>query len=176
MRSLQPQHLTVPSLALQSKNSGSLHSLPPTCESTLEDDEATNNDLISLDDSHNNSFDLEDFDPLNQNAKQFPPTSVSKKSTTLPAGTCAPTFMSSSAISNPVYSYFTPQHMRPTLKPPSEKPPPIPTSLPPDEDFELLRKYGLDQFTVTAAATASGSALEQTTMATNGMNNWTTFD
>jgi len=33
------------------------------------------NDLISLDDSNNTSFDLEDFDPLNQNARPLPPLS-----------------------------------------------------------------------------------------------------
>ncbi|XP_037947406.1 uncharacterized protein LOC119679244 isoform X2 [Teleopsis dalmanni] len=121
-------------------------------------------DLISLDDSRNASFDLEDFDPLNQNARPFPVSAVNnKKSTTLPAGASA--------------------SMMTTLSPPTVKPPPLPTSLPPpmpppDEDFELLRKYGLDQFTLTTTPSTSNTNNTNGTaaFATAGMSNWTTFD
>lgn len=175
-------------------------------------------DLISLDDSHNSSFDLEDFDPLNQNARPLPPlgrtmNTQRKKSTTLPANaskTPPASFNTTSSISNPLYTFYTPQHMatsmpppplvrpEPTMfqkqpsTPPSEIPPPLPKSVPPpmpppDEDFELLRKYGLDQFTlITTSVTATSNS--PTTMAgttssqpnglttTGGMQNWTTFD
>lgn len=159
-------------------------------------------DLISLDDSHSNSFDLEDFDPLNQNARPLP--SIGKLSTgaaaacagmkakTLPANATNPASLmmmnnSSNSISNPTYNIYTPKH----LQPPSEKPPPLPTSIPPplpppDEDFELLRKYGLDQFSlITAAVTSTSNSAAVTAVPTtktnglttsSGMQNWTTFD
>lgn len=170
-------------------------------------DQDSMKDLISLDDSHNNSFDLEDFDPLNQNARPMPGgggvtnsrnLNTQKKSTTLPTNVRKPssasiaaasTLMTTSSISNPMYTYYTPQHLPAqthqqlknpvALKPPSEKPPPLPKSIPPpmpppDEDFELLRKYGLDQFTLITTTVTSTS--NSSTITTTGMNNWTTFD
>ncbi|XP_073848630.1 DENN domain-containing protein 1B isoform X10 [Musca autumnalis] len=188
-------------------------------------------DLISLDDSHNSSFDLEDFDPLNQNARPLPTlgkvmNSQRNKSTTLPATasrTPPASFITAAnnSISNPLYTFYTPQHMAtsmtaamhapltrttqpPTLMqqqqqqqlqqpstPPSEIPPPLPKSVPPpmpppDEDFELLRKYGLDQFTlITTSVTATSNSTttmagttssQQNGLTTTGMQNWTTFD
>ncbi|XP_067630788.1 DENN domain-containing protein 1A isoform X7 [Eurosta solidaginis] len=232
LRSLQRQHFTM-----------SENSLKSTATSSISSQDDTMNDLISLDDSNNTSFDLEDFDPLNQNARPLPirnragstatntnaPTTTKVngvKSTTLPANTNTLLSSTSNSISNPLYPYYTPQHLRsphmraqpqtppahaPTLhlhtapptatRPTLMRPPPLPTSKPPpmpgpDDDFELLRKYGLDQFTLTTTQTLT-TATETTTTAAaakaingksckrNGattstigssMNNWTTFD
>ncbi|XP_017480788.1 PREDICTED: uncharacterized protein LOC108370059 isoform X3 [Rhagoletis zephyria] len=206
LRSLQPHHLPVPEFSLKS-----------TAPSSTSSQEDTMNDLISLDDSNNASFDLEDFDPLNQNARPLPlrngsggnaaasnaRTTNGIKSTTLPANTNILSNASSS-VSNPLYPYHTPQHLRsprmraqPQTRPsavasqlqaPYMKPPPLPTSKPPpmpapDEDFELLRKYGLDQFTLTTASTTLTTATTTPANASNsngltgsGMRNWTTFD
>ncbi|KQS70806.1 DENN domain-containing protein 1A isoform X5 [Drosophila erecta] len=138
------------------------------------------NDLISLDDSNNTSFDLEDFDPLNQNARPLPPltTAFSKKCSTLPAGVNSSVVASS--VSNPLYPYFAPKHMATvaavTGRTPSTHPPPqmhrSTIAAKPDDDFELLRKYGLDQFTLNA----NGSEKQPQLTTGKGMNNWTTFD
>uniref|UniRef100_A0A034VXH0 DENN domain-containing protein 1A n=2 Tax=Bactrocera dorsalis TaxID=27457 RepID=A0A034VXH0_BACDO len=213
LRSLQPQHLPVPEYSLKSAAASSTSS-----------QEDTVNDLISLDDSNNTSFDLEDFDPLNQNARPLPlrngnvtvnnAKTNGLKSTTLPANTNHKTNIlgntTASTVSNPLYSYHTPQHLRSPhmraqpqtraltsaqLKAPTMKPPPLPTSKPPpmpapDEDFELLRKYGLDQFTLTTAphtltttatttaanVNSSSGGANTAALAGGGMHNWTTFD
>lgn len=159
-------------------------------------------DLISLDDSHNSSFDLEDFDPLNQNARPLPThkpgsTKCSSSNTQIKSSSLPPAYatnpptllMTSSSISNPLYTYYTPQHLPsaslkplqppPPTPPPNEQPPPLPKTVPPpmpppDEDFELLRKYGLDQFTlITTTVTGTSNT---STITTTGMSNWTTFD
>ncbi|XP_037714605.1 DENN domain-containing protein 1A isoform X6 [Drosophila subpulchrella] len=140
------------------------------------------NDLISLDDSNNTSFDLEDFDPLNQNARPLPPLSKAfgKKCSTLPAGVNSSVVASS--VSNPLYPYFAPKHMATVAAvtgrtPPMHPPPPHQRSTiaaKPDDDFELLRKYGLDQFTLNANGTEKPQQQQLTTG--KGMNNWTTFD
>lgn len=215
LRSLQPQHLPVPEYSLKSAAASSTSS-----------QEDTMNDLISLDDSNNTSFDLEDFDPLNQNARPLPlrngnvtvknAKTNGLKSTTLPANTNTKTNIlghtSANTVSNPLYPYHTPQHLRSPhmraqpqtraltsaqLKAPTMKPPPLPTSKPPpmpapDEDFELLRKYGLDQFTLTTAphtltttatttaanvnGSSSNGGANTAALAGGGMHNWTTFD
>lgn len=138
------------------------------------------NDLISLDDSNNTSFDLEDFDPLNQNARPLPPlsTAFAKKCSTLPAGVNSSVVASS--VSNPLYPYFAPKHMATVAAvtgrtPPMHPPPQIQRNTiaaKPDDDFELLRKYGLDQFTLNA----NGTEKSQQLSTGKGMNNWTTFD
>ncbi|XP_054091021.1 DENN domain-containing protein 1A isoform X3 [Zeugodacus cucurbitae] len=198
LRSLQPQHLPVPEYTLKS-----------AAPSTTSSQEDTLNDLISLDDSNNTSFDLEDFDPLNQNARPLPlrngnvtahkAKTNGLKSTTLPANTNTyGNTSTASTVSNPLYPYHTPQHLRAphmraqpqtrALQAPTVKPPPLPTSKPPpmpapDEDFELLRKYGLDQFTLTTTAanvigssSSSKGGANTTAIAGGGMHNWTTFD
>ncbi|XP_055855595.1 M-phase inducer phosphatase isoform X2 [Episyrphus balteatus] len=159
---------------------------------------AVMNDLISLDDSSSTSFDLEDFDPLNQNAKPLPtstatstqmalksrflapppshasPAGQSTKSTTLPASSASSNI---SGVSNPLYPYFTPQH-RSTL--PSDM---NGSNNARDDDFELLRKYGLDQFSFASEpSTSSGlnssnlNRMPTATATAASMNNWTTFE
>lgn len=158
------------------------------------------NDLISLDDSNNTSFDLEDFDPLNQNARPLPPlgkgfgvsnnnSNHKSKSSTLPAGVNSSVINqhANNSINNPLYPYFAPKHMATVAAVTSRVTPAMPPQMqrmtkPPDDDFELLRKYGLDQFSlnVTTAtstpATTTAPALTAGTGAGKGMNNWTTFD
>ncbi|XP_052840357.1 DENN domain-containing protein 1C isoform X2 [Drosophila gunungcola] len=143
------------------------------------------NDLISLDDSNNTSFDLEDFDPLNQNARPLPPLSKAfgKKSSTLPAGVNS-SVVSASSVSNPLYPYFAPKHMATvaavTGRTPPMHPPPLhqrsTIAAKPDDDFELLRKYGLDQFTLNANGTEKAQQQQHQLTTGKGMNNWTTFD
>ena len=188
LRSLQPQHMT---MGMNGINNTASSTTTTTAATNSHASEDSMKDLISLDDSHNNSFDLEDFDPLNQNARPLPTLigtnnivssqNTQKKSTTLPTNATNPsTLMTTSSISNPLYTYYTPQHMpQNSLKPPTEKPPPLPKSVPPpmpppDEDFELLRKYGLDQFTLITTTVTSTS--NSSTITTTGMSNWTTFD
>ncbi|XP_065366629.1 uncharacterized protein LOC135959596 isoform X2 [Calliphora vicina] len=191
LRSLQPQHMTMGMNGINNTASSNATTTAATTNSHASEDSMK--DLISLDDSHNSSFDLEDFDPLNQNARPLPTHTVGgtktttssritqKKSTTLPTNAKNPSaLMTTSSISNPLYTYYTPQHLPPTaLKPPTEKPPPLPKTVPPpmpppDEDFELLRKYGLDQFTLIT--TTVTSTTNSSTITTTGMSNWTTFD
>ncbi|XP_017092498.2 DENN domain-containing protein 1A isoform X5 [Drosophila bipectinata] len=157
----------------------------PQQQQPLED---SMNDLISLDDSNNTSFDLEDFDPLNQNARPLPPLgkAFGKKSSTLPAGVNSSIVNTGSAggVNNPLYPYFAPKHMA-TVAAVTGRPPPLPSMVPPqiqlqrntiagkpDDDFELLRKYGLDQFTLNNSATEK----QQHLTTGKGMTNWTTFD
>ncbi|XP_073848631.1 DENN domain-containing protein 1A isoform X11 [Musca autumnalis] len=230
LRSLQPQHMT---LGLNDTTTTTIASANTSTDAGSHSNasEESMKDLISLDDSHNSSFDLEDFDPLNQNARPLPTlgkvmNSQRNKSTTLPATasrTPPASFITAAnnSISNPLYTFYTPQHMAtsmtaamhapltrttqpPTLMqqqqqqqlqqpstPPSEIPPPLPKSVPPpmpppDEDFELLRKYGLDQFTlITTSVTATSNSTttmagttssQQNGLTTTGMQNWTTFD
>ncbi|XP_062133932.1 DENN domain-containing protein 1A isoform X2 [Drosophila sulfurigaster albostrigata] len=154
------------------------------------------NDLISLDDSNNTSFDLEDFDPLNQNARPLPPlgskhfNSNKTKSSTLPAGVTSSVVMqANNSVNNPLYPYFAPKHMA-TVAAVTNRVTPLPpqiqrnnmTGVKPDDDFELLRKYGLDQFslnvttTTTTPSNTTAPALTAGTGVGKGMNNWTTFD
>lgn len=156
------------------------------------------NDLISLDDSNNTSFDLEDFDPLNQNARPLPPlgrnfnSNHKSKSSTLPVGVNSSSVLSqaNNSVNNPLYPYFAPKHMATVAAVTNRVAPPqiqrssgggALAAKPPDDDFELLRKYGLDQFSLNGAtATAGGAnakpALTAGAGAGKGMNNWTTFD
>ncbi|XP_023036796.1 DENN domain-containing protein 1A isoform X5 [Drosophila willistoni] len=153
----------------------------------LQDDSV--NDLISLDDSNNTSFDLEDFDPLNQNARPLPQignTIFGRKSSTLPVGITPPTAVGSS-VNNPLYPYFAPKHMATVAAVTSRLPVPppahihIPTQrntmpVKTDDDFELLRKYGLDQFPLNGSEQQLTTAGNGTISSGKGMTNWTTFD
>ncbi|XP_034476212.1 DENN domain-containing protein 1A isoform X5 [Drosophila innubila] len=145
------------------------------------------NDLISLDDSNNTSFDLEDFDPLNQNARPLPPLggksfiSHKSKSSTLPAGVNSSVVMQAqNSVNNPLYPYFAPKHMATVAAVTSRV---TPLQRKPDDDFELLRKYGLDQFSLNVNTATTPNSSTTTTPALTaaagggkGMNNWTTFD
>ncbi|KAH8372142.1 hypothetical protein KR093_010178, partial [Drosophila rubida] len=154
------------------------------------------NDLISLDDSNNTSFDLEDFDPLNQNARPLPPlggkhfNSHKSKSSTLPAGVNSSVVLqANNSVNNPLYPYFAPKHMA-TVAAVTNRVTQLPPQIQrnnmtvgkPDDDFELLRKYGLDQFSLnvtTATTTPSNTTTPALTAGAGvgkGMNNWTTFD
>ncbi|XP_061391465.1 DENN domain-containing protein 1B isoform X2 [Musca vetustissima] len=233
-----PQHMTLGLNDTTTTTIASANTTSTDAGSHSNASEESMKDLISLDDSHNSSFDLEDFDPLNQNARPLPPlggkVGMNSKSTTLPATATSRTTPShqqqhqptasfitaaNNSISNPLYTFYTPQHMATSMTaqqhapltrmqapttaattlmqqhqpptPPSEIPPPLPKSVPPpmpppDEDFELLRKYGLDQFTLittsvtatsTSATTMAGTtSSQQNGLTTTGMQNWTTFD
>ncbi|XP_032591178.1 DENN domain-containing protein 1A isoform X5 [Drosophila grimshawi] len=163
---------------------------PRSAQSRPED---SMNDLISLDDSNNTSFDLEDFDPLNQNARPLPPlgknftssssnNNMKSKSSTLPVGVNSSVL---NQVNNPLYPYFAPKH-KATVAAVTSRVTPLPQQLKrsgkPDDDFELLRKYGLDQFSLNTSPTASPGQASTTPALTagsgvgKGMNNWTTFD
>ncbi|XP_023162632.2 DENN domain-containing protein 1A isoform X2 [Drosophila hydei] len=158
------------------------------------------NDLISLDDSNNTSFDLEDFDPLNQNARPLPTlgktfgSNHKSKSSTLPAGVNSSVINNvggGNSVNNPLYPYFAPKHMATVAAVTNRVVNPLPPqnqrssnnrAKPPDDDFELLRKYGLDQFSLNTSTetTATGATTKPALTAGagggKGMNNWTTFD
>lgn len=89
---------------------------------------------------------MDDFDPLNTNAKQIPP--VPKRSpTVLPQGPSSVPLRAVSqghppAFSNPVYPYFAPlKRTQPVSQAPNN-------TNKFDDDVELLRKYGLDNFSL----------------------------
>ena len=132
-------------------------------------------DLISLDESRNTSFDLEDFDPLNMNAKPIPMTLIN----TTVTGTGFPVLPNHKGMSlnrctipsvhNPIYPYFTPQHHKV-----------VPSSSGTDinrHDAELLKKYGLDQFSLTPGTTTENVVAQKlSNINLNDGKNWTTFE
>ncbi|XP_055539754.1 DENN domain-containing protein 1A isoform X1 [Wyeomyia smithii] len=153
----------------------------------------TSTDLINLD-TTNSSFELEDFDPLNDNAKPIPTASAAVLNScglTAPAATLSrspPAPTGGLGFDNPIYPYFTPTHLHGTTKSATSSPlsssfnavtnntlaqnyhhahhqhslsqgnfsaartGPVgsgSTKLIPNsaqDDFELLRNYGLDRF------------------------------
>jgi DENN domain-containing protein 1 len=96
-------------------------------------------DLINLD--INNSFEIEDFDPLNDKAKPIPQKPAPNlRSTTLPATVAG--------FNNPVYPYFTPTRM--THNSSMMTGTTSNTTLAANhDDNELLKTYGLDHFTIS---------------------------
>lgn len=107
-------------------------------------------DLIELD-SREASFEVDDFDPLNQNAKQIP--AVPKRTPvvlpTVPSSVpkSAPPNHANPGFSNPMYPYFIPSYLQQSAnaaQPPASNPMNNTTKI--DDDVELLRKYGLDRF------------------------------
>lgn len=88
--------------------------------------------LIQLD-SANTSFELEDFDPLNKNARQIP--RAKKQPPALPIIQPAFAALPAPAFSNPVYPFHVPNQQAS-----------LATTAKVDDDIELLRKYGLDRF------------------------------
>lgn len=121
-------------------------------------------DLIKLD----TSIELEDFDPLNHNAKPIPSPMVAMGAAVRINGNSAIPGAGAASFNNPLYPYFEPQFM-------------LGTSPQLVDDTELLRKYGLDQLTLDRqpaggggggrAATISGATATEATR-----SNWTTFE
>lgn len=135
-------------------------------------------DLIELDSSL--SFEVDDFDPLNQNARQLPP--VPKRSSvvlpTIPSSLPPPKIDSinnpiypyhqsrAQAFSNPVYPYHQPSIAQPPNQPfrRSTDPSTMPMSNYKDDDeTELLRKYGLDRLNLVDAKIQDKSCLNGNT-------------
>ncbi|XP_055592206.1 DENN domain-containing protein 1C isoform X3 [Uranotaenia lowii] len=85
------------------------------CKSAGDDDEPpddSSQDLINLDTTNNSSsFELEDFDPLNDNAKPIPIAAPRSTLTALTPGT-PPAVL---GFNNPIYPYFTPPHLHSKL-------------------------------------------------------------
>ncbi|XP_031630161.1 DENN domain-containing protein 1A isoform X5 [Contarinia nasturtii] len=122
-------------------------------------------DLIELD-SREASFEVDDFDPLNQNAKQIP--AVPKRSTVIlpqipssmppskgvaqPTPPPPPPQSRSQAFSNPMYPYFIPSYMQKAAIPANTM-----NNTKIDDDIELLRKYGLDRFKLNSKSTVSSN-------------------
>lgn len=107
-------------------------------------------DLIELD-SREASFEVDDFDPLNQNAKQIP--AVPKRTpvvlATVPSSVpkVPPQNHGNPGFSNPMYPYFIPSYLQKSAnaaQPPASNAVNNTTKI--DDDVELLRKYGLDRF------------------------------
>lgn len=132
--------------------------------------------MIELDSG--TSFEIDDFDPLNQNAKKLPILSKAPSPSSIVLPTISTTAAAATkpqsriqAFSNPVYPFHMPnQPPKPQYPPPpSQQSTVIPSSsghvLPPnnqkflDDDVELLRKYGLDRFKLvdTNRTTCNGS-------------------
>ncbi|XP_031630159.1 DENN domain-containing protein 1B isoform X3 [Contarinia nasturtii] len=169
------------SLNLQNKNnvnrSTSLIEPPPPPRSQIHKLNTTNEsktseakselltDLIELD-SREASFEVDDFDPLNQNAKQIP--AVPKRSTVIlpqipssmppskgvaqPTPPPPPPQSRSQAFSNPMYPYFIPSYMQKAAIPANTM-----NNTKIDDDIELLRKYGLDRFKLNSKSTVSSN-------------------
>lgn len=102
------------------------------------------------------SFELDDFDPLNQNAKQLPIVSrassvvLSQIPSTVTSGTTTAQNRSQ-AFSNPVYPFYLPGQQPHQITLPSSSSTSSTASVArnsskSDDDIELLRKYGLDSF------------------------------
>lgn len=129
----------------------------------------TTPNLINLE--TNTSFELEDFDPLNKNAKPIPPP----KTALVASSSQSLNRIALPGLTNPMYPYYTPQHQMQLKKPQSH------TN---DDDVELLRKYGLDQFSLVDGGSdggcnkgASGSSQSNgSTRNSSDRNNWTVFD
>ncbi|KAG4066981.1 hypothetical protein HA402_007729 [Bradysia odoriphaga] len=124
----------------------------------------TTPNLINLE--ANTSFELEDFDPLNKNAKPMPPPKTALVASSSQSLNRVPL----PGLANPMYPYYTPQRQMPLKKPQNS------TN---DDDVELLRKYGLDQFSLVDDCNmgASGSSQSNGSMRNSSdRNNWTVFD
>lgn len=108
---------------------------------------------------------MEDFDPLNQNAKQIsfaakpPPVPVMQ-----PKFAAVPPPLRQPAFSNPVYPFHVPTQQTS-----------LATTTKVDDDVELLRKYGLDRFHLKDSGEkyfSCNSSLDSTSAtSTNGNNN-----
>ncbi|XP_037046698.1 DENN domain-containing protein 1A isoform X7 [Bradysia coprophila] len=140
---------------------GGHHSAPNSPQNKSND---TTPNLINLE--ANTSFELEDFDPLNKNAKPMPPPKTALVASSSQSLNRVPL----PGLANPMYPYYTPQRQMPLKKPQNR------TN---DDDVELLRKYGLDQFSLVDDCNmgASGSSQSNGSMRNSSdRNNWTVFD
>lgn len=139
-------------------------------------------DLINLD-TTNSSFELEDFDPLNDRARPIP--SAAKPPPTTPSAltTATAAIAPSSGFNNPIYPYFTPTHLH--AKAPqhhqhslsqggnhfhhqhtngglgSGSGAGVGRAASVQDDFELLRNYGLDKFSLIDGAGGDGGQEKQ---------------
>ncbi len=120
---------------------------------------------------------MEDFDPLNKNAKPIPPPKTALVASSSQSLNRIPL----PGLTNPMYPYYTQQHQMPLKKPKH--------NTNDDDDMKLLRKYGLDQFSLVDSGDgggrgstsynkgASGSSQSNGSMRNSSdRNNWTVFD
>lgn len=152
--------------------------------------------MIKLD----TSIELDDFDPLNENARQIPgppPSSVHHQpiafnspgtsTSRTPANGGFPVDPAKiMSFNNPLYPYYQPPTLRTSAESGSSGSHlgiPTPSPINGDEN-ELLRKYGLDQFSLNDTQSSTDSTTNATTtnsgdfllLATKSRPNWTTFD
>lgn len=149
-------------------------------------------DLIELDSSL--SFEVDDFDPLNQNAKQLPP--LPKKPPVVFIPQKAPTVPPNprQAFDNPLYPHFTPPCLRQPSKPMTTSS--NSTNNSDDDVVKLFREYGLHNLIEKSLRNstphdATTNNRTNDSILDNGMtglnrnsdfgqpktnNNWTTFD
>lgn len=138
-------------------------------------------DLIKLD----TSIELEDFDPLNQNAKPIPSLPLVVGRMNGSSSAINPVIVG--GFNNPLYPYFEPPFMSTSPQPSAAA-----FGASGDDDSELLRKYGLDQLTLDTSTGGGGSgqtgAMKKTsTISGSGQgvmmdsaeaprSHWTTFE
>uniref|UniRef100_A0AAG5DES0 UDENN domain-containing protein n=1 Tax=Anopheles atroparvus TaxID=41427 RepID=A0AAG5DES0_ANOAO len=150
-------------------------------------------DLITLDTTNNSSFELEDFDPLNERAKPIGRVSGTGAAHVTPSsalttssypsglaaasGVTVPTVSfptTSLGVNNPVYPYFTPLYQQ-NVSPNSAHHPSARQGTGvgtvgagtgtatrisnASDDFELLRNYGLDKFSLLDGGSTRATAL-----------------
>ncbi|XP_039441232.1 DENN domain-containing protein 1A isoform X4 [Culex pipiens pallens] len=137
-------------------------------------------DLINLD-TTNSSFELEDFDPLNDRARPIPSTAKPPATTPSALTTAKAAIAPSSGFNNPIYPYFTPTHLH--AKAPQHHQHSLSQggnhfhhqhsngglgsgsgvgrAASVQDDFELLRNYGLDKFSLIDGAGGGGQEKQQ---------------
>lgn len=169
----------------------------------LQDKLDSSTDLIELNAS--TSFEIDDFDPLNQNAKQLPIVQSKGGPSIVLSQISSNAHTGVQAFSNPVYPFHMPNQLPP--KPQSSVAIASSTSNATtvanntttnnkiDDELELLRKYGLDRFKIVdtnrsnqcnGTATANDIKFNHISnnnhhsandsMFQNSQRTWTTFD
>lgn len=140
--------------------------------------------LITLD----TSFEVEDFDPLNQNAKALPaapvrsppvlplPFAASGQTSSMSAAgvnhattSYRPVYPTTTAGMMPISAVCAGRQMQQQLRSRQEN----------EADYELLRKYGLDKFSLSsggAAGNAGSQVAEASIPSTARQRNWTDFE
>lgn len=155
-------------------------------------------DLIKLD----TSIELEDFDPLNQNAKPIPspPMRINGRSSASSGGGGGGELPAvvSLGYNNPLYPYFEPTGNNARTSVASSSGAGSATSGGGaagggggiEDDLELLRNYGLDRLLVSSEGPRRAATMGRATKTTNntisgtgsmtasdaGRSNWTTFE